>query len=54
MEKTPHVLLSCEGVQQFAEKYNIPLETNLHTEAASEALKKFKKSNAEPSAMEIG
>lgn len=54
MENTPHVLLSGEGVQEFARKHNIPTESSLHTKEAQEALERFKKSKAEPSKMEIG
>ena len=54
MENTPHVLLSGDGVQDFARRHNIPLESSLHTDDAWEALKKFKESKAEPSKMEIG
>lgn len=54
MENTPHVLLSGEGVQDFARKHNIPIETSLHTKEAWEALECYKKSKVEPSKMEIG
>lgn len=54
MEKTPHVLLMAEGAQEFARKHNVPLEPNLHTEAARESLRKFKESNQGPREMEIG
>ncbi len=54
MEKTPHVILSGDGVQEFAQKYNVPTEESLMTSQAIEALEQFKQSGAEPSRMEIG
>lgn len=54
MEQTPHVILSGEGAQQFAEKYNFPLEPSLHTPQAWEALDVFKKRKEDPSVTEIG
>lgn len=54
MENTPHVLLSADGAQDFARKHNIPLESSLHTDEAWEALQEFKRTQAEPTKMEIG
>lgn len=54
MEETPHVLLSGDGVQSFAEKYGFPLEKSLHTPQAWEALEAFKKQREDPSVTEIG
>lgn len=54
MENTPHVLLSGDGVQEFAQKHNIPLEESLHTKSAWDALEEFKKNKMVPTKMEIG
>lgn len=54
MEHTPHVLLSGEGVQEFAKQHNVPLEESLHTKVAWDALEEFKKSETAPTKMEIG
>lgn len=54
MERTPHVLLSGDGVQEFAQQHNIPLEESLHTKCAWDALEEFKKNKMLPTKMEIG
>lgn len=54
MENTPHVLLSGEGVQEFAKHHNVPLEESLHTKNAWDALEEFKKNKMVPTKMEIG